>query len=69
MKCLNVAFATVVALSAVACGQGLAPAAEQSGSGNSTIGNVRLRCRAHNLFTAEQAYGEEFMRRKRQRSG
>jgi len=33
--------------------------------GRSTAGNLRLRCRAHNQYEAEQAYGGEFMRQKR----
>ena len=41
---------------------------EVARGGKSTIGNVRLRCRAHNQYTAEQAYGEEFMRRRRLRN-
>ena len=31
-----------------------------------TLGGIRLRCRAHNQFTAEQTFGREFMSRKRQ---
>lgn len=34
--------------------------------GETTVENVRLRCRAHNQLAAEKAYGEEFMRKKRQ---
>jgi hypothetical protein len=33
--------------------------------GKSTVENVRLRCRAHNQFEAERAFGAEFMERKR----
>ena len=33
--------------------------------GESSIENVRLRCRAHNQYTAEQTFGAEFMERKR----
>ena len=33
--------------------------------GEATIGNVRLRCRWHNQFTAECEFGSEFMRVKR----
>jgi hypothetical protein len=33
--------------------------------GESTVENVRLRCRAHNQYEAERTYGAEFMRRKR----
>jgi 5-methylcytosine-specific restriction endonuclease McrA len=32
--------------------------------GKSTSGNLRLRCRAHNQYEAEQAYGREFMQAK-----
>jgi hypothetical protein len=31
--------------------------------GQSTIGNLRLRCRAHNQYAAEQDYGSAFMER------
>jgi hypothetical protein len=33
--------------------------------GRATVDNIRLRCRGHNQFTAERAFGAEFMRRKR----
>jgi 5-methylcytosine-specific restriction endonuclease McrA len=33
--------------------------------GKSTVENIRLRCRAHNQFEAERAFGAEFMERKR----
>jgi len=33
--------------------------------GEATIGNLRLRCRAHNQYEAERTFGEEFMRGKR----
>ena len=33
--------------------------------GDSTVSNIRLRCRAHNQHTAERTYGAEFMRHKR----
>jgi len=36
--------------------------------GRSTTGNLRLRCRVHNQYEAERAFGEEFMRRKREHS-
>jgi hypothetical protein len=36
--------------------------------GESTIANVRLRCRAHNQYGAERSFGVEFMRRKREES-
>jgi hypothetical protein len=34
--------------------------------GEATVGSIRLRCRAHNQYTAECAFGTEFMRRKRE---
>jgi hypothetical protein len=34
--------------------------------GRSTIANVRLRCRAHNQYEAERAFGAELMSRKRE---
>jgi 5-methylcytosine-specific restriction endonuclease McrA len=34
--------------------------------GESTVENLRLRCRAHNHYEAERAFGAEFMRYKRQ---
>jgi 5-methylcytosine-specific restriction endonuclease McrA len=33
--------------------------------GEATVANLRLRCRAHNQFEAERAFGEEFMIAKR----
>ena len=36
--------------------------------GESSVANLRLRCRAHNQFTAERTYGVEFMRQKRERA-
>ena len=33
--------------------------------GPATVENIRLRCRAHNQYGADQAFGVEFMRRKR----
>jgi hypothetical protein len=36
--------------------------------GQSTVANVRLRCRAHNQFAAERTYGADFMRGKRDAS-
>ena len=36
--------------------------------GESTVENVRLRCRAHNQFEAERTFGAGFMRRKREES-
>jgi 5-methylcytosine-specific restriction endonuclease McrA len=32
--------------------------------GQSTVSNLRLRCRAHNQYEAEQAYGAEFLKYK-----
>ncbi len=37
--------------------------------GTATIDGLRLRCRVHNQFEAERAFGSEFMRRKRAGSG
>jgi 5-methylcytosine-specific restriction endonuclease McrA len=34
--------------------------------GRATVANIRLRCRAHNQFAAELAYGADFMQRKRE---
>jgi 5-methylcytosine-specific restriction endonuclease McrA len=34
--------------------------------GKATVDNIRLRCRAHNQFEAEQVFGREFMRQRRQ---
>lgn len=34
--------------------------------GQSTVANVRLRCRAHNQLEAERAFGAEFMRHRRE---
>jgi 5-methylcytosine-specific restriction endonuclease McrA len=36
--------------------------------GNATTANLRLRCRAHNQYAAERAFGAEFMRHKRQKA-
>ena len=36
--------------------------------GHATEGRMRLRCRAHNQFTAEQTFGAEFMRGKREQA-
>jgi 5-methylcytosine-specific restriction endonuclease McrA len=33
--------------------------------GGSSVDNLRLRCRAHNLYAAEQAFGAGFMQQKR----
>jgi 5-methylcytosine-specific restriction endonuclease McrA len=35
--------------------------------GRSTVGNIRLRCRAHNQLHADRVFGPEFMRHKRNR--
>src|SRR5262249_45207922 len=32
--------------------------------GQATVENIRLRCRAHNVYAAEQALSAEFMRRR-----
>ena len=34
--------------------------------GEGTVDNLRLRCRAHNQYEAERAFGESFMRGKRE---
>jgi 5-methylcytosine-specific restriction endonuclease McrA len=39
---------------------------EVARGGESTMENVRLRCRAHNQYTAEKTFGAEFMEQKRQ---
>jgi hypothetical protein len=39
---------------------------EVARGGRATIGGMRLRCRAHNQYTAERTFGTEFMRHKRQ---
>ncbi len=36
--------------------------------GESTVGNLRLRCRAHNQYEAECAFGSEFMAGKREQA-
>jgi hypothetical protein len=36
--------------------------------GMATAGNLRLRCRGHNQYAAEQAFGADFMRNKRDES-
>ena len=36
--------------------------------GEATTDRMRLRCRGHNQFTAEQTFGAEFMERKREES-
>ncbi len=42
-------------------------AVEFARGGRGTIENIRLRCRAHNQFTAERTFGAGFMQRKRER--
>src|SRR5215831_16782819 len=37
---------------------------EYARGGEATVGNIRLRCRAHNRLGAERAYGAGFMERK-----
>jgi hypothetical protein len=37
-------------------------------NGEATVGNIRLRCRPHNQFLAEQVFGDRFMRGKRERA-
>ena len=37
--------------------------------GRATVQNLRLRCRAHNQYTAEQAFGRDFMNTKRETGG
>ena len=41
---------------------------EVARGGASTVANVRLRCRAHNQYTAEQTYGPDLMKVKREES-
>jgi hypothetical protein len=36
--------------------------------GEATTDGIRLRCRAHNQYTAEQTFGAAFMREKRDRA-
>jgi 5-methylcytosine-specific restriction endonuclease McrA len=36
--------------------------------GQATVANVRLLCRAHNQYAAEQTYGKDFMRGKREQA-
>jgi 5-methylcytosine-specific restriction endonuclease McrA len=36
--------------------------------GTSSVGNLRLRCRAHNLYAAVQIFGAEYMQEKRRRA-
>jgi hypothetical protein len=39
---------------------------EVARGGGATVDNLRLRCRAHNQYAAERAYGAEFMRQRRE---
>ncbi len=39
---------------------------EVARGGEATVGGIRLRCRAHNQYQAEQTFGAGFMRRKRE---
>ena len=39
---------------------------EVARGGRATVGQIRLRCRAHNQYGAECSFGTEFMRHKRQ---
>lgn len=39
---------------------------EVARGGQATVDNIRLRCREHNQFTAEQTLGRDFMQRKRE---
>ena len=39
---------------------------EVARGGRATVARIRLRCRAHNQFTAEQTFGREFMANKRE---
>lgn len=41
-------------------------AKEHARGGEATEANIRLRCRAHNQYTAEQAFGAGFMQGKRE---
>lgn len=41
---------------------------EVARGGRATLANLRLRCRAHNQYAAERAFGVEFMRAKRERN-
>ena len=41
---------------------------ELARGGVATISGMRLRCRAHNQYTAERTFGAEFMRQKRERA-
>jgi hypothetical protein len=38
---------------------------EVARGGRATVEGIRLRCRAHNQYSAEQTFGVQFMRRRR----
>jgi 5-methylcytosine-specific restriction endonuclease McrA len=42
---------------------------EYARGGVATVDGIRLRCRTHNQYTAEQTFGPAFMSRKRKRRG
>jgi hypothetical protein len=42
---------------------------EVARGGTASVDGIRLRCRAHNQFTAECTFGAGFMREKRERAG
>jgi hypothetical protein len=42
---------------------------EVARGGDASVANIRLRCRAHNQYTAECTFGAGFMREKRERAG
>jgi 5-methylcytosine-specific restriction endonuclease McrA len=41
---------------------------EVARGGTATVENIRLRCRAHNQYTAEQTFGAGFMQKKREKA-
>src|SRR2546423_15690563 len=41
---------------------------EVARGGKATVEGIRLRCRAHNQYTAECTFGKEFMRHKRHKA-
>jgi len=41
---------------------------EVARGGEATAGNIRLRCRPHNQYEAERAFGADFMRHKREQA-
>ena len=50
------------------CGLEFDHALEVARGGESTVANLRLRCRGHNQFEAERAFGAEFMHEKREQA-